>query len=109
LPVEQAHDTFDQDQVGRFRCPGQAPARIVFATHAEIEVLAGTAAGEGVNLRVEKIRAAFENVTRRPWRLCSRASAAVTVVFPGRRRSGDQQCRAGRHQNSSPGMALMPL
>jgi hypothetical protein len=81
LPVEQAHDTFDQDQVGRFRCPGQAPARIVFATHAEIEVLAGTAAGEGVNLRVEKIRAAFENVTRRPWRLCSRASAAVTVVF----------------------------
>ena len=61
LAVEQAHDALDQDQVALRGSPGQPPARIGFAAHAEIEVLTGAAGCEGVDLRIEKVRAAFED------------------------------------------------
>jgi hypothetical protein len=59
--VEQPHDAFEQNQVGIFGRASQPPARIFLAAHAEIKVLAGATTGDGVNLRIKKIRAAFEN------------------------------------------------
>jgi hypothetical protein len=59
--VEQPHDAFEQNQIGIFGRASQPPARIFLAAHAEIEVLARATTGDGVNLRIKKIRAAFEN------------------------------------------------
>ena len=61
LTVEEAHDAFDEDQIVFLRGLGQAGADVVLAADPEIEVVAGLATGHGVNLRVEKVRAALED------------------------------------------------
>jgi hypothetical protein len=59
--VVQPHDTFNEDQVGITRRFGQAPGDVVRAAHPQVDVLARRAAGDGVDLRVEKIRTALED------------------------------------------------
>ena len=59
--VKQTHDAFDDDQIRVGCSAGESPACIFFAAHAEVEVLAGAATGDRVDLWVKKVWAAFEN------------------------------------------------
>ena len=61
LAVEQTHDAFDEDEVGLARCTREAPGRVCFAAHPEIEILAGRAAGDVVDHRVDEVGAALEH------------------------------------------------
>jgi hypothetical protein len=96
--VEQAHDAFDQDQVGFAGRAGQAPARVGLAAHAEVEVLAGPAAGDGVNLRIEKIGAALEDGDAPPLAGMQagqrRGDGGLALAGGG---GGDEQGGTGRH------------
>ena len=64
--VVEAHHPFHQDQVV-LRCRlGQAPAGISLAAEAKVDVVAGLAAGHLVNLGVEKVGAALEDLDPPP-------------------------------------------
>jgi hypothetical protein len=96
--VEEAHDAFDQDQVGILRGAGQSPARVILAAHAEIEILAGAAAGHGVNLRVEEIRATLEDgdAPALPGMQAGEGGGDGGLALAGGR-GGNQQGGAGGH------------
>ena len=59
--IEQAHDTFDENQVGVLRRSVQARGAILGAVDPQIKRMHGRAAGELMPVRIEKIRPALED------------------------------------------------
>ena len=64
--VEQAHDPFNQNQVGFARCFPQQTAAFVGTDHPQIQLIDRRATGALENHRVEKVRAAFEHPNLAP-------------------------------------------
>ena len=111
ISVVKPHDTLDEDQVGMASGFGQAPGDVVFAAHPQIDVLARHAAGDGVDLRVEKIRAALEdaNAAAEPGMQSRQRGDHGGLALAGSRRGDEEKAGAGRHgYHSNPGMALTP-
>ena len=95
VAVEEAHDAFDQDQVGIGARRGQPPARVVLAAHPQVDVLAGVAAGNGMDLRSMK-SGPLEDAHPRPPRMqprrqrCQRRQWSCPGWRRGRRRWAGQ-------------------
>ena len=64
--VVQTHHAFDENQVGGFGGAGEAAPRVVFAAHAQVDVLARCAAGQRMDLRIEEVRPALEDAHAAP-------------------------------------------
>jgi hypothetical protein len=92
--VEQAHDTFDQDQVGFARgFPQQR--RLLLADHPHVQLIHRRTAGALEDHRVEKVRAAFEHAHLAPLvavQTGQRGGDGGLALTGGRR--GDQHRRA---------------
>ena len=59
--VEQAHDTFDEDQVRFARGLPQQPTTLLLADHPHVQLIHRRTAGALQNHRIEKVRATFEH------------------------------------------------
>ena len=66
LAIEKPHHAFNQNDIVVAGGARQTPGHIGFAAHAEIQVFTGGLAGDGMDLRVEEIRATFEDLDASP-------------------------------------------
>ena len=96
--VVKPHHTFNENQIGLARGFGQPPSGIFPATHPQVDVLTRRTAGYRMNLRVEKIRAAFEDahLSAKPRVQPGQRGNDSRLSLPGRRRS-NKQSRAAKH------------
>ena len=104
IAVEQPHHPFDEDQVG---VPGggvESPRGVFGPADAEIEVINRRAAGDGVDLRIEKIRPALEHANLAPLaHVQAREGGGDGGLALAGRRRGNEQSRAmgAAHRPSS--------
>ena len=59
--VEQAHDAFDQDQIGLLRGLIQQRLAVTFADHPQIELIDWISRSSLQDHRIEKVRSGFEH------------------------------------------------
>ena len=97
LAIKQAHDPFDDDQIGILRCGVQACPHIRLAGHPQIHVVHRLARGQLQPHRVQKVGSAFERPHPQAgarMQTCQR-SGDGGLALPGSRR-GDENGGAGR-------------
>ena len=110
--VKEAHDAFDEDEIGVARRLGQSAGNIGLAAHPEIDVLARRAAGDSVDLRIEEVRPALEDAHPAPEpRVQARQRGDDgRLALAGGRRS-DEERRTGeflrRHRTTTRGPASL--
>ncbi len=105
--IVKPHHALDEDQVGLPRGASETPARVLFAAHAQVDVLARLARGQRVNLRVEEVGTALEDAhLAAEARVQARQRRDHRGLAVARGRRGNEQGRLGYH--SIPGIAWMP-
>ena len=93
----QAHYALDEGQIGFLRGALKKPARIGLAASAEVDILAGMARGQRVDLRVEKVGAALEDAHSAAlarMQTCERGDYCCLALARGRCAGRSSGCRA---------------
>ena len=109
-PVEEPHHPFDEGAIGVRRGPLEEAPDVVLPGHPAVQVVAGPPGGEGKVGRVEEVRPHLEGLDaqapagERPGEGERERRLPRSAVGPG-----DDQCRAVRHQYSTPFVAFRPL